>query len=62
MTMRIKTGLAAQHKALGKQDGVIRSWKLEFDDGRHEYQFDIGDLDATTAVTVDINSGEVTLN
>lgn len=52
----------AQQKALDEQDGAIRSWKLEFDDGRREYQFDIGDLDDTTEVTVDVESGEVTLD
>ncbi len=52
----------AQQQALAKQDGAIRSWKLQFDDGRREYQFDIGDLDNTTEVTVDVDSGDVTLD
>ncbi len=52
----------AQQKALAEQDGAIRSWKLEFDDGRRTYEFDIGDIDNTTEVTVDVDSGEVTLD
>lgn len=52
----------AMQKALDKQDGAIRSWKLEFDDGRREYQFDIGEMDNTTEVTVDVESGDVTLD
>ncbi len=52
----------AQQKALNEQDGAIRGWKLEWDDGRREYQFDIGDMDDTTEVTVDVDSGDVTLD
>lgn len=52
----------AQQKALAEQDGAIRSWKLEWDDGRREYQFDIGDIDDTVEVTVDVESGNVTLD
>lgn len=52
----------AQQKALDKLDGAIRSWKLEWDDGRREYQFDIGDVDDTSEVTVDVDSGNVTID
>lgn len=52
----------AQQKALDEQDGAIRSWKLEWDDNRRTYQFDIGDMDDTTEVSVDVESGDVTLD
>lgn len=52
----------AQQKALEKLDGPIRGWKIEWDNGRHEYQFDIGDVDNTSEVTVDVESGNVTID
>jgi uncharacterized membrane protein YkoI len=47
-------------KASEKQDGALNSWKLEYDDGKVQYQFDIVDGDDEVEVSVDVDSGEVT--
>lgn len=45
-----------------KVDGPLREWKLEWDDGRREYQFDLGDLDDAQEVTVDVETKDVRLD
>ncbi|WP_336645349.1 PepSY domain-containing protein [Microbacterium sp. USHLN186] len=45
--------------ATGKVDGPLRGWKLEWDDGRREYQFDLMQGTDEVEVTVDADSGEV---
>lgn len=49
----------ALDKATEEDDGALRGWKYEWDDGQLEYQFDLGQLDDTTEVTVLADSGEV---
>ncbi len=48
--------------ARAKADGPLREWKLEWDDGRREYQFDLGDLADPQEVTVDVETGKVYLD
>ena len=43
-------------------DGPIRSWKLEYDDGRTRYQFDIGSGDDPQEVTIDAETGQATVD
>src|SRR5699024_12296979 len=43
-------------------DGPIRSWKLEYDDGRTQYQFDIGSGDDPQEVTIDAETGQATVD
>ncbi|WP_152352494.1 PepSY domain-containing protein [Brachybacterium subflavum] len=52
----------ALDKASQKADGPLRGWKLEWDDGRREYQFDIGPEHETPEVTVDVDSGSTRLD
>ncbi|UYG16851.1 PepSY domain-containing protein [Brachybacterium huguangmaarense] len=53
---------AALEKALAARDGELRGWKLEGDDGRREYQFDIAQQGVEKEVTVDVDSGQVTVD
>lgn len=52
----------ALEAASAKADGPLRSWKLEWDDGHRAYQFDIGSQDETDEVTVDVDSGSVSVD
>lgn len=52
----------ALDKASQKADGPLRGWKLEWDDGHREYQFDIGPEHDTPEVTVDVDSGNTRLD
>lgn len=45
-----------------KADGPLRSWKLEWDDGHRAYQFDIGSTQEPDEVTVDVDSGAVSVD
>lgn len=49
--------------ATGEVEGAVRGWKLEWDDGRAEYQFDILPVGAadSTEVTIDASTGNVTV-
>ena len=44
-----------------KSDGKLVSWKLEFDDGKQEYQFDFEKDGEDTEVTVDTESKRVSV-
>lgn len=51
--------------ATDEVDGPLTGWKLEWDDGRREYQFDIADpsrSDDETEVTVDVETKRVTVD
>lgn len=51
--------------ATDQVDGPLKGWKLEWDDGRREYQFDIADpsrSDDDTEVTVDVATKRVTVD
>lgn len=51
--------------ATDQVDGPLKAWKLEWDDGRREYQFDIADPsrpDDETEVTVDVETKRVTVD
>ncbi|MGW9626851.1 PepSY domain-containing protein [Microbacterium sp. NPDC055521] len=48
--------------ATAKVDGPLRGWKLEWDDGRREYQFDLMQGSDEVEVTVDADTGEVILD
>ena len=45
--------------AIGKVDGLLRGWTLEWDDGRLEYEFDLMDGNTEIEVTVDVETGQV---
>lgn len=45
--------------ATAKVDGPLRGWKLEWDDNRREYQFDLMQGTDEVEVTVDADTGEV---
>lgn len=50
----------ARDKALGVEQGRITSWKLEWDDNRTSYEFDVENSSGDeTEVTVDVDTGEV---
>ncbi len=51
--------------ATDQVDGPLKGWKLEWDDGRREYQFDIADPSRSgddTEVTVDVATKRVTVD
>ena len=53
----------AQKLALKKIEGPIEGWKLEWDDGMYQYQFDIGDGQGDEQeVTVDAENGNVSVD
>lgn len=49
----------AMERALTARDGEVRGWKLEWDDERREYQFDIAVNGDEDEVTVLVETGEV---
>lgn len=49
-------------KALATRDGQLRGWKLEYDDGRIAYQFDIAQGSDEKEVTVDVSTGQTTVD
>src|SRR5690625_1223810 len=49
-------------KAQDEVDGPVSGWKLEWDDGMTAYQFDIGSGSEETEVTVNVDTGEVTVD
>ena len=51
----------ALKRAQKKSDGKLVSWKLEFDDGKQEYQFDFEKDGEDTEVTVDTDSKRVSV-
>jgi uncharacterized membrane protein YkoI len=52
----------ALKRAQKKSDGKLVSWKLEFDDGKQEYQFDFEKDGEDTEVTVDTESKRVSVD
>jgi len=52
----------AMAAALALREGTVRSWKLEWDDGRREYQFDIEQSGRTDEVLVDVETGRARLD
>ena len=48
--------------ATAERDGELRGWKLEYDDGMIQYQFDIADGADEQEVTVDAETGDVTVD
>ncbi|HLS32203.1 MAG TPA: PepSY domain-containing protein [Brevibacterium sp.] len=48
--------------ATAERDGELRGWKLEYDDGMTQYQFDIVSGSDEDEVTVDAESGDVTVD
>ena len=52
----------ALKRAQKKSDGKLVSWKLEFDDGKQEYQFDFEKGGEDTEVTVDTESKRVSVD
>src|SRR5699024_3228084 len=52
----------ASEIAIEKLDGPMRSWKLEYDEGMVQYQFDIGAGDDPQEVTIDAESGRATVD
>lgn len=52
----------ALEKATAEVDGELRGWKLEFDDGMTQYQFDLAVGGDEQEVTVDADSGAVTVD
>lgn len=55
----LKTPMAydeAYNLAKDKGQGRLSGWKLEYDDGQREYQFDFDDNGSETEVTVDVDS------
>lgn len=52
----------ALKRAQKKADGKLVSWKLEFDDGKQEYQFDFENGSEDTEVTVDTDSKRVSVD
>lgn len=58
----LKTPMAydeAYDLAKDKGEGRLSGWKLEYDDGQREYQFDFDDNGSETEVTVDVESKKV---
>lgn len=45
-----------------KGEGRLSGWKLEYDDGQREYQFDFDDKGSETEVTVNVESKKVTVD
>ncbi|WP_209370633.1 PepSY domain-containing protein [Brevibacterium renqingii] len=45
-----------------KGEGRLAGWKLEYDDGQREYQFDFDDKGSETEVTVNVESKKVTVD
>jgi uncharacterized membrane protein YkoI len=45
-----------------KASGRLSGWKLEYDDGQREYQFDFDDKGSETEVTVNVESKKVTVD
>ena len=45
-----------------KGEGRVSGWKLEYDDGQREYQFDFDDKGTETEVTVNVESKKVTVD
>lgn len=45
-----------------KGSGRLSGWKLEYDDGQREYQFDFDDNGSETEVTVNVDSKKVTVD
>lgn len=45
-----------------KGEGRVSGWKLEYDDGQREYQFDFDDKGNETEVTVNVESKKVTVD
>ncbi|SMY03578.1 Uncharacterized membrane protein YkoI [Brevibacterium sp. 239c] len=45
-----------------KGEGRLSGWKLEYDDGQREYQFDFDDKGTETEVTVNVESKKVTVD
>lgn len=45
-----------------KGEGKLSGWKLEYDDGQREYQFDFEDNGDETEVTVNVESKKVTVD
>jgi uncharacterized membrane protein YkoI len=52
----------ALERAQKEADGKLVSWKLEFDDGKQEYQFDFEKGGEDTEVTVDTESKRVSVD
>lgn len=52
----------ALDRATAEEDGELRGWKLEYDDGMFQYQFDIASGADKQEVTVDVETGDVTLD
>lgn len=52
----------ALKRAQKKVDGKLVSWKLEFDDGKQEYQFDFENGGEDTEVTVETDSKRVSVD
>lgn len=48
--------------AKDKGEGRVSGWKLEYDDGQREYQFDFDDKGSETEVTVNVESKKVTVD
>lgn len=48
--------------ATAEVDGALGGWKLEWDDGQREYQFDLMRGGEEVEVTVNVETGEVTLD
>src|SRR5699024_3506574 len=49
-------------KAQDEVDGPVSGWKLEWDDAMTAYQFDIGSGSEEREVTVNVDTGEVTVD
>jgi len=49
-------------KAQDEVDGPVSGWKLEWDDGMTAYQLDIGSGSEEREVTVNVDTGEVTVD
>ena len=52
----------ALEKATAEVDGELRGWKLEYDDGMIQYQFDLTAGADEQEVTVDAETGDVTVD
>lgn len=48
--------------ATAEHDGELRGWKLEYDDGMVQYQFDIASGSDEHEVTVDVETADVTMD
>lgn len=53
---------AAYELAKDRGEGRLSGWKLEYDDGQREYQFDFDDNGAETEVTVNVESKKVAVD